>query len=118
MRKWVIGPICAALVIAAPQSAGAFGDGHALLKAAESEDITLEAMFIMYVAGIADGVALIRGLHKLPPLYCSGDDITARDGGDAVRLWLRINPQHLELSARTAVVRALVTYFPCETDRP
>ena len=46
MRKWLMGAICAALVVAAPQSARAFSDGHELLEAAESKNIVEEAMFV------------------------------------------------------------------------
>ena len=37
MRGWLLGAMCAALVVAAPQSARAFKDGHELLEAAESK---------------------------------------------------------------------------------
>ena len=56
MRKWLLGAMCATVVVAAPQSARAFSDGHELLKAAGSKDRVREAMFIMYVAGVATGV--------------------------------------------------------------
>ena len=37
MRKWLLGAMCATLVVAASHDAGAFKDGNALLEHAESE---------------------------------------------------------------------------------
>ena len=116
MRKWLIGAICAMSVAASTQDAKAFSDGHALLEAAESEDTTLEAMFVMYVAGVLDGVSLILDGHELPQFYCISDGITRKDAGDAVRIWLRSNPQHLDFTPTVAVLLAIQVHFPCETD--
>ena len=55
MRKWLLGTICATVIVAVPQSAGAFKDGHALLEAADSEIEILNLGFTMYVAGVAAG---------------------------------------------------------------
>ena len=114
MRKWLIGAICAALVVAAPQSAGAYKDGHELLEAAESRDITMEALFAMYVAGVAHGVQHQVKSLKLFPLFCAGDKITYEDAGNAVRIWLREHSNELNYRAESIIVWALMEHFPCE----
>ena len=45
MRGWLLGAMCAALIVAAPQSARAFKDGHELLKAAESKHDVSQGRF-------------------------------------------------------------------------
>ena len=118
MRGWLLGAMCAALVVAAPQSARAFKDGHELLEAAESKNRTQGAIFTMYVAGVAHGVQhQVRSL-RLFPLFCFGDKITYEDGGDAVRIWLRGNSDDLDFPADSLIVWALMEHFPCETERP
>ena len=58
MRKWLLGTICATVIVAVPQSAGAFKDGHALLEAADSENEILILGFTMYVAGVTAGARM------------------------------------------------------------
>ncbi len=119
MRKWLLGAICAALVVAAPQSARAFSDGHELLKAAESESRIREAMFTMYVAGVTAGVrdvaqALeLSGKFDISQPFCVGSKITYRDLADVVRIWLRKQPD-VRGSPALLVVLALGEHFPCK----
>ena len=114
MRKWLRGAICAALVVAAPQSARAFSDGYELLKAAESEDSLLRIAFVSYVAGVAHGVQHQVKSLKLFPLFCVGDKITYEDVGNAVRIRLRGKSDELDYSAKSIIVWALIEHFPCE----
>ena len=123
MRKWLLGAICAALVVAAPQSVRAFSDGHQLLEAAESENIVDEAMFVMYVAGVAMGVRDVSqmleqsGKFDISQPFCVSSKNTYKDLGDVVRIWLRNQPD-IQGSAALLVVFALSDHFPCETERP
>ena len=118
MRKWLIGAICAAFVVAGPESARAFSDGHELLKAAESESAFELGMFTMFVGGVALGVRdtvsiLIQsGQFDIAQPFCFGA-ITYRDLSDVVRVWLR-QQADLEDPPALLVVRALSQHFPCE----
>ncbi len=115
MRKWLIGAICATVVVAMPQSAGAFKDGHALLKAAESKNEIQSFGFVMYVAGVAVGARdvthrwkLLRMLNKreldLTPPFCVPPKITYRDLADTVRIWLRGHPELQGLPSALAIM--------------
>lgn len=111
--------MCAALIVASPQSAVAFKDGHALLKAAESEDRIVKAMFTMYVAGVASGVRdtsrmlELSGKFNISQPFCVGSKITYADLADVVRIWLRNQPD-IRGSAAVLVVLALGKHFPCK----
>ena len=82
MRKWLLVATCATLVFAAPQSARAFNDGHELLKAAESNNDVIKVGFIMFVAGVAQGVRdLERALEwsddsEFNKTFCVGSPFT------------------------------------------
>ena len=119
MRKWLLVATCAALVVAAPQSARAFKDGHALLKGAESESETLNLGFIMYVAGVAQGVGNFEQALEwsddsvFNKTFCVGSPFTHRDVADAVRIWLR-NRSDLQRPATVLIILALRDHFPCK----
>ena len=125
MRGWLLGAMCAALIVAAPQSARAFKDGHALLKGAESESETLNFGFIMYVAGVAAGARDVTIRWKvlgelknrepdLSPPFCVPPKITHKDLADTVRIWLRSNPKLRGLPSGLAIIEALAERFPCK----
>ena len=122
MRGWLLGTMCAALLVAAAQSAMAFKDGHALLKDAESESEVRNFGFVMYVAGVAAGARdvttrwIVLGkinrdfVHPL----CVPPKITYRDLGDVVRVWLRGHPELQGLPSGLAIIEALAERFPCK----
>ena len=125
MRTWLLGAMCATLVVATPQSAMAFKDGHALLKNAESESEALNFGFIMYVAGVAAGARDVTIRWKvlgklenrepdLSPPFCVPPKITHRDLADTVRIWLRSNPKLRGLPSGLAIIEALAERFPCK----
>ena len=119
MRGWLLGALCAALVVAAPQSARAFKDGHELLKAAESENEIQSFGFVMFVAGVALGVRdFERALEwsddsEFNKTFCVGSPFTRRDVADAVRIWLR-NRSDLQRPATVLIILALRDHFPCK----
>lgn len=122
MRTWLLGVACAALVIAMPQSTRAFKDGHALLKAADSESEVLNYGFIMYVAGAAAGARdspirwKVLGKVNLDfaDAFCVPPKITHRDLADTVRVWLRGHPKLRGLPSGLAIIEALSDHFPCK----
>ena len=125
MRKWLLGAMCATLVVAASHDARAFSDGHALLEAAESEDEALNFGFIMYVAGVAAGARDVtirwkvlsklnnRELDLSHP-FCVPPKITHRDLADTVRIWLRSKPKLRDLPSALSIIEALAERFPCK----
>lgn len=122
MRKWLLGAVCAALIIATSQSARAFEDGRALLKAANSESEVQYYGFVMYVAGVVAGALNIRTRwivlgkvsRDLVRPICIPQKITYRDVGDVVRVWLRSHPELQGLPSGSVIVEALVERFPCK----
>ena len=122
MRGWLLGAMCAALIVAAPQSAMAFKDGHALLKNAESESEALNLGFVMYVAGVAAGardvttrwIVLGKINRDFAHPHCVPPEITYRDLGDVVRVWLRSHPKLRGLPSGLAIIEALAERFPCK----
>ena len=114
MRGWLLGAMCAALVVSTPQTAGAFKDGHHLLKFAGSRDIGERTAFTMYVVGVAHGVQYQIRLLQLFPIFCIEGKITNEDAGNAVRIWLRGKPDSLDSPAESVVVWALMEHFPCK----
>ena len=119
MRGWLLGAMCAALLVATPQSAGAFKDGHALLMDAESESEVRKFGFVMYVAGVAAGVRDVgRALEwsdnsRFNLAFCVGPPFTRKDVADAVRIWLR-NRSDLQRPATVLIILALRDHFPCK----
>ena len=119
MRKWLLGAMCAMLVVVAPQSARAFSDGHELLKAAESKHDVIKVGFVMFVAGVALGVRdFERALEwsddsEFKKTFCVGSPFTRRDVADAVRIWLR-NRSDLQRPATVLIILALRDHFPCK----
>ena len=113
MRKWLIGAICAALVVVAPKEAAAVEDGHQLLHIASSEAFGDRLSYLSYVFGVSQAYSLALAVHELPPSYCLSGTKN-EDFADAVRIWLRRNPELLDWSPTVLVVLALKTYFPCE----
>ena len=119
MRKWLLGAICAALAFATPQSAMAFKDGHALLKAAEAEHEILNFGFVMFVAGVAVGVRDFETAlewsdnSKFKRTFCAGPPHTHKDMADAVRISLR-KRSDLQRPATVLILIALREHFPCK----
>lgn len=119
MRGCLLGAMCAALLVAAPQSARAFKDGHALLAAAESKDDIHKFGFAMFVAGVTQGIRdVVRALEwsddsKFNLAFCVGPPFTREDVADAVRIWLR-NRSDLQRPATVLIVLALRDHFPCK----
>ena len=119
MRTWLLGVACAALVIAMPQSARAFKDGHALLKAAESKDDIQEFGFAMFVAGAALGIRdFEKALNwsdkrKFKRTICVKAPFTIRDIADAVRISL-LKRSDLQRPATVLIIIALREHFPCK----
>ena len=118
MKKWLIVAMCTTLVVAAPKYAMGFGDGNWLLESAVSDDPAVTYGYLNYVLGVSDGYQLTFIASDSSTIFCVGEPygITNGDMGDAVRLWLRKNPEHLKVHASVVVVAALVAHFPCETD--
>ena len=125
MRGWLIGVMCATLVVAASHDAGAFKDGNALLEYAESENEILNFGFTMYVAGVAAGArdVMIRWkvLGKLEnretdlsPPFCVPPKITHKDLADTVRVWLHSHPKLRGLPSALSIIEALAERFPCK----
>lgn len=110
--------------MAASQSTRAFEDGHALLRAADSEDEVEWFSFVMYVSGVAAGArdvivwwnASLRNKPEfaLPEILCVPTKITYRDLADAVRIWLRGHPELQTLPSAFLIIEALVEQFPCK----
>ena len=112
MRKGLLGAICVALIITAPQSARAF-DGHELLKMRMD-------LFTTYVAGLFQGVIFREGFSKYQgeassPLFCPNSEVVpTKDVANAVRTWLRNqDTQTLKGSGPSLVITALIMIFPC-----
>ena len=125
MRGWLLGAMCAALVVAAPQSARAFKDGNALLEYAESENEILNLLFIMYVAGVAAGARDVTIRWKvlgklenrepdLSPPFCVSPKITHKDLADTVRVWLHSHPELRGIPSGLSIIEALAERFPCK----
>ena len=114
MRKWLIGAMCAAMIVTVPKGAKSFENGHDLLEFAISENLGFRTSYYMYVAGIERGISLALDVLQMDPFYCIGHKITIEDSGDVVRVWLRRNPQHLGLESQIVVMAALAAQFPCE----
>ena len=76
-------------------------------------------MFTMYVAGVATGVRDVAqvlersGKFDISQPFCVSSKITYRDLADAVRIWLRNQPD-IQGSAALLVVLALGEHFPCK----
>ena len=70
MRKWLLGAVCATLVVAAPKEATAFDDGNELLEFATSEDSSDRLAYLTYVTGASQAFSLALAVYELPPAYC------------------------------------------------
>ena len=115
MRKWLLGAVCAALVIAVPKEAPAFVDGHEMLEVATSEDTFDRISYLKYVEGVVAASSLILAAYELPPAFCVVGTPYG-DMADAVRIWLRRNPQLLDAGPAVIVITALNAHFPCESE--
>ncbi len=114
VRKWLIGAICTALV-AVPKETLAFQDGNHLLDWATSDDIALEGAFMMYVIGVRDALENIWDYTGFDPQlkFCTSGS-TSGDIRDAVRIWMRRNPEELDHHPLVVVTSALRAHFPCD----
>ena len=114
MMKWLLSIICAAMLISAPQRGFAFKDGEELLEFSESQDVCVVATFVMYIKGVGDAIRAVAEANDRLGVFCPSNDITNEDLGDAVRIWLRSNPNSRKASAVSQVVFALGHHFPCK----
>ena len=105
--------ICAALVAAVPKESAAFEDGNDLLEHATSDKPWENLAYFTYVIGVRDGFSAALQSNGLNEVYCTTGHPHG-DVGDAVRIWLRRNPQLLDWTPQGAVIVALKESFPCE----
>lgn len=119
-QKYLVGAMCAALIVTAPNEALAIRDGNELLEFATSEQPLVQAHYVGYVVGVVHGFHMAYVLWEKDVPFCLGDATTKGDMADAVRIYLRQNPQHLEMKPLTAelVAVAMAAHFPCEADGP
>ena len=121
MSKWVLGAMCAVLVVAAPKGATAIQDVKTLFEYATSGKEVEKTIYGAYVSGIAHGFSAALEVYDLTPLYCVGDpyDITNGDIADAFRLWMKKMQQELDAHhPALAVALALKEHFPCKAKKP
>lgn len=94
----------ACLFFCSAAHAGVYENGNTLLR--DLEGTEMAKMYAMgYIAGAADaygGGAL-----------CIPQTVTKGQLNDVVHQWLRINPQHRDISADVLVLAALGEYWAC-----
>ena len=117
------------VVLTVPQTSVAFQDGRELLDAAEAEDTFTRNTFTAYVTGVVHGTLdTITALRATRPdiarPFCFGSQKTYKDAADAVREWLRQQPNFRHYSAHLSppakIIIALHQRFPCKAmgERP
>ena len=114
LRKGIMGAVCAAMLAAAPQQGIASPiDGELLLKLATSGQERHETSYIMYVAGVADGLMFLTEALRTDDLFCVSN-VTLEDMANAVRIWMRNNTDMLKADAAVVTFTALSQHFPCD----
>ena len=117
VKAWY-GRICTLAVVAllaCPQSAFAYRDGHQLLEALSSRGLATRFASIMFVMGVSETGRFFAEELNWSKAYCPGGNITVEDVADAVRIWLRgKSPDALSTSAAPLVLLALAEQFPCD----
>ncbi len=100
--------LIAASLLLISTSAKAFETGRDLLAFA-----TQRHEFMLYVSGIMEGHMLTAAMLKQPQIACPSPERTRRELAIAVLLWMKKNPDRLNMTARSIVLAALVNKFPC-----
>ena len=88
--------------------------GKDLQAFASVDDYIGEALYVSYVAGVAETLLTISHFKGDKANFCP--NTTNEELGDAVRMWMRDNPTKLHLPASWIVIFALTHYFPCTAE--
>ena len=83
-QKYLVGAMCAALIVVAPEEALAINDGNELLEFATSEQPWVQGHYAGYVVGVVHGFHMAYALWEKDVPFCLGDTITKGDMAHAV----------------------------------